>query len=294
MTLLHLFSALALAQGLPTPGPAAEAPAAEAPAAEAPAAEAPPARATVISVYDGDTFTLDNGEKVRVSFVNTPELKRPKEAYGEEARAVTAGLVEGKVVDLGYGEVIRDGYGRLLAAVSVDGVSLEATLIQQGLAHLFLIPPYPASLDVPALLALQAGARGAGRGIWSLPSYQGALHITSFRANAEGDDTTNLNGEYVRVCNIDQAPVRLAGYSLRDESGQVLALPDLTVPPGHTVKIHTGEGVDVTDPARSLAVFLDRDFPLWNNDFDTVTILAPDGSVVDKKVHGHHEGQAAP
>ena len=44
----------------------------------------PPGSATVVKVYDGDTLTLQTGDRVRLRWVNTPEL-RPMEAYGEEA-----------------------------------------------------------------------------------------------------------------------------------------------------------------------------------------------------------------
>ena len=43
----------------------------------------PPKQAVVVAVYDGDTFTLDTGQKVRLRGVNTPEL-RPPEEYGLE------------------------------------------------------------------------------------------------------------------------------------------------------------------------------------------------------------------
>ena len=40
----------------------------------------PPKTGVIIAVYDGDTFTLDNGDKIRLRGANTPEL-RPKEAF---------------------------------------------------------------------------------------------------------------------------------------------------------------------------------------------------------------------
>ena len=93
----------------------------------APAPTSAPSKAVVASVYDGDTMTLDTGDKVRVSGVNPPELK-PLEAYGPQARDATAEFVLGKEITLLYGEVNRDGYGRLLAWVRVDGKPLELEL----------------------------------------------------------------------------------------------------------------------------------------------------------------------
>lgn len=51
-----------------------------------------PATAVVTSVYDGDTFTLDTGDRVRLRWVNTPELK-PAEDYGIEAKTLATTLL---------------------------------------------------------------------------------------------------------------------------------------------------------------------------------------------------------
>ena len=76
----------------------------------------PPRTGVIIAVYDGDTFTLDNGDKIRLRGANTPEL-RPKEAFGIEARDSVKDLILNQKVTLTYGSVERDGYGRLIASV---------------------------------------------------------------------------------------------------------------------------------------------------------------------------------
>ena len=40
---------------------------------------------TVASIYDGDTLTLNNGAKVRLLQIDTPELSSG-ECYGQEAK----------------------------------------------------------------------------------------------------------------------------------------------------------------------------------------------------------------
>ncbi len=247
-----------------------------------PATAPPPTTATVVGVYDGDTLTLDTGERVRLRGVNTPELK-PAEAYGIEARDIAADLLLHQEVYLTYGAVQRDGYGRLLASVRVDGVDLAEHLLEQGMGHIFLIPPD--GLDVTTLITAQNAARVAGRGVWSTARYTGVLHITSFHANADGDDRTNINGEYLRICNIAERPIDLSGYSIRDLSGRIWELPPLLIPIGHTVKIHSGTGINQTDPAEQLAVYLGNDQPIWNNTHDRATIYDRYGQVVDSREH---------
>lgn len=271
MTTMLTLLAVALAWGAP----------------DGPAAPPPPASAVVVRVYDGDTFTLEGGEHVRLRSVNTTEL-RPKEAFGEEARAATVALLLGRTVDLSYGQVLRDGYGRLIAGASVGGRSLDLELLRKGLGHVFLLPPVDG--DVAPLLQAQREARAARLGIWSDPHFQGALHITSFHANGRGDERQNPNAEYARVCNIGDEPLNLAGYRITNLKGRSFVLPDVVVPPGHTFEVRSGMGQDQRDPARQLTVHLMSRGPVWNNEADRITILDPQGRVVDFRDHKVQRG----
>lgn len=244
---------------------------------------APPTNPSVRSNYDGDTLTLDNGDKVRLSWVNTPELK-PPEPFGKEARDLTQQLTEGKPVRLLLqGENPRDGYGRLLAGIEVEGKNLSIELLEAGLGHVFVIPPE--SYDMQPLLDAQGRARAARRGIWTTENYQSTLHITSFHANAGGDDNENVNGEYMRVCNITEKPVNVIGYRIAKEDGTSFTLPDLTIPAGHTVMVHSGHGAHQVDPAQQLRAYLGSDRPIWNNDRDKVILLDKFGKIVDTRLH---------
>ncbi len=242
----------------------------------------PPENATVTSVYDGDTMTLSTGDKVRLKWVNTPEL-RPPEAYGIEAREATKAFVSGKTVRLLYGSTIRDGYGRLVAGVEVEGKSLSEHLLELGLGHLFVIPPD--ETDHGALIAAQERARKARRGLWSTPEFQGVLHMTSFHANADGDDRENVNGEYLRVCNVSAETIDLSGYRIADISGNSFEFPKLLLPPGNTVKVHSGVGQTQTDPNEQLTIYLGSATPIWNNKQDRATIYDRFGRVVDAREH---------
>lgn len=253
-----------------------------APAADDPAAEPAPASGTVSSVYDGDTLTLSSGDKVRLKWVNTPEL-RPAEDYGIEAREAAKALCLERDATLSYGEVKRDGYGRLIAGVECEGQDLSVHLLEQGLGHVFIIPPD--GRDPGPLLAAQQKAKDANRGIWSTERYKGDLHFTSFHANAAGDDRENVNGEYLRVANVSSQPVDLAGFKLTDLSGRSFDLPALLVPAGHTVKVHSGKGEHQKDPGEQLAVFLGSEGPIWNNKRDRATLYDRHGRVVDSRDH---------
>lgn len=252
----------------------------------------PPDKALVVKVYDGDTVTLDGGEKVRLRWVNTPELK-PMETFGLEAKQLAVDwMLNQEAWLVPTAEDPRDGYGRIIAGLRVrrngpnqppSDLSLE--LVRAGFAHVFIIPPEDDQAHVATLLAAQAEAQAKKLGIWSTPAYQGGLHMTSFHANAAGDDNLNLNGEYMRICNVSIGPIDTTGWSLRDKSGTVFKLPTLVVPAGHTFAVHTGFGRLQDDPARQLSAYLESDVPIWNNDGDTATLLDPSGKAVDSRTH---------
>jgi len=243
----------------------------------------PPASSTVKSVYDGDTVTLTTGDKIRLRWVNTPELK-PLEKYGVEAREATKAFIGNQTATLLLGgENPRDAYGRVVSGLVVDGENLSIHLLELGLAHLFIIPPD--DTDLSEFLVAQSRAREARRGIWSIDGFQSTLHITSFHANAAGDDRENVNGEYLRVCNITADPVNLDGYRIAKATGRSWTLPALTIPAGHTVKIHSGLGDHQANPEEQLEIYLGSESPVWNNKSDRAVIYDRFGRVVDARDH---------
>lgn len=86
--------------------------------------------------YDGDTITFDKG-KVRVLGIDTPEMKskRPCEsAYGKVAKAFVEEKMKKatKITMTNFNK--KDIYGRILADVQLDGVSLADMLLSEHLA----------------------------------------------------------------------------------------------------------------------------------------------------------------
>jgi micrococcal nuclease len=131
-----------------------------------PASACGPERGIVSEVIDGDTIVLTSGERVRYLLVDTPESTRGKhECFGAEAHALNRSLVEGRVVDLTYGEACTDRYGRLLAYVSVEGHEVNAQLAGQGYACVLYVPPAGESRRAE-YEAREAAAKRARRGLW--------------------------------------------------------------------------------------------------------------------------------
>ena len=85
----------------------------------------------VTSVYDGDTFWLKSGDRVRLLGINAPDLGKCK---SEEAREALSKLVLNKIIDIK--EEKRDTYGRRMGLVYVDGKLINEEIARAGLAKL--------------------------------------------------------------------------------------------------------------------------------------------------------------
>lgn len=132
-------------------------------------------------VVDGDTILLENGERVRLIGIDTPEMhdsgkllrdsKRSQQsaseikAMGRRSYEFTKKLAEGKVVSLEFDVERYDKYKRLLAYVYLkDGTFVNAQIIKEGYASLMTYPPNVKYADL--FLKLYREARENKRGLW--------------------------------------------------------------------------------------------------------------------------------
>jgi len=136
----------------------------------------------VTRVIDGDSFVLalEDGRElsVRLSTIQAPRMKRrgmKAWPYAAESKAVLSALIQGRNVQLSYGEETRDRYGRAVAQVHTlagDGQAdlwVQSEMVRLGLARVFSWKGERA--DMAALYDLEDQARGRGRGIWGHEFY---------------------------------------------------------------------------------------------------------------------------
>jgi len=123
----------------------------------------------VTRAIDGDTLLLEDGTRIRLLGVNTPETKhpnRPPEPWGKEASEWVAKRVNGKIVRLEFDRERYDDYKRTLAYVYVDGTFLNEEIIRAGFsaAH----NQYPFRSDMKRRFRkAEAEAQNRHLGIWS-------------------------------------------------------------------------------------------------------------------------------
>lgn len=122
-------------------------------------------------VVDGDTLLLENGARVRLEGIDTPETVKPDypvEPWGPEASRFTKNAISenGGVVRLQLGRQRKDRHGRFLAFVWTGETLLNEELVRAGLATAETHYHYSATLK-RRLAAAEEEAREAHRGIWS-------------------------------------------------------------------------------------------------------------------------------
>ena len=116
----------------------------------------------VIGVADGDTITVLNDKhpvKIRLYGIDCPEKRQ---LFGKRAKQFTSDLVSGKDVDIE--PIAIDRYGRTVAFVRVENVTVNEELIKEGLAWV-----YVRYCKLPSCVewqSLELAAQTEKRGLW--------------------------------------------------------------------------------------------------------------------------------
>ena len=90
----------------------------------------------VIRIIDGDTFEIENGDKVRMIGIDAPELK---DNNGLESKNHLKFLIENKYVSLIKDEKNKnkDFFGRLLRYVYLNNYDVNLKMIEDGYANVY-------------------------------------------------------------------------------------------------------------------------------------------------------------
>lgn len=131
----------------------------------------------LVEVIDGDTIKVNyngNIEKIRYLLVDTPETNHQtlgKQPYGEEAKVRNKELLNSGDVTIEFDVGNRfDDYDRMLAYIYVDGVSVQKTLLEEGLARVaYIFPPNTRHLDL--FENASEIAQDAQIGVWETNNY---------------------------------------------------------------------------------------------------------------------------
>ena len=212
----------------------------------------------VARVVDGDTLELNDGSKVRLLGINTPETTR-NECYSAQAKDFLKTLVEGKTVTLESDVEDKDVYGRLLRYVSVDGVFVNLELVKAGFA--VSEPFQPNTARRSEFDAAEKKARASHVGMWK-PSSVNNMVVSLFDAQ----------NEVVVLKNTGTESVGLTGWLLKDKSASNYhVFSALTLDSQETVTLYS----DSKGTSNDVNVYWSSK-PVWNNDFDSAYLWNAD------------------
>jgi endonuclease YncB( thermonuclease family) len=137
-----------------------------APMALSPAVAGPEVRATVLSIGDGDTIRVQQGQQritVRLACIDAPEMAQAP--YGAQSRAyLQTRLRIGTPVTLLPQTV--DRYGRTVAEV-IGEINLGLAMVEDGMA--FAYRPYLDQCDARTYLEAEFRAFRHRHGVWQVP-----------------------------------------------------------------------------------------------------------------------------
>jgi micrococcal nuclease len=146
---------------------------------------------------DGDTLALADGRELRLIGLSAPKSmsRGPVYAVAEAARQELDRLAAGRTMTLYVGGRDRDRHQRILAhAVAEDGTWLQGAMLAAGLARVETFADNRARAG--DMLALEAAARSARRGIWAETRYR---VLTPEQAERFRDAYQIVEGRVLRV-----------------------------------------------------------------------------------------------
>jgi len=128
----------------------------------------------VIKVFDGDSILLEDKREIRLLGVDAPEIHHPtlpEQRYGKEAAEFVKKLVDGKEVWLEFEEGNKeDKFGRSIAYVYIGDKLLNAELLKNGFAYVYVKYPFRLKEE---FIKYQQEAIKSRKGLWNIKDKSG-------------------------------------------------------------------------------------------------------------------------
>lgn len=121
---------------------------------------------TVTNVVDGDTIDVSGCSepgRIRLLLIDTPEVN-PGECFGKEATEYTKSRLLNRQVGIEKDISNKDGFGRNLRYIWIDGELFNEVIVRDGYAVLAIYPPDVKYLD--RIEAAQTTAQSFSSGLW--------------------------------------------------------------------------------------------------------------------------------
>lgn len=157
------------------------------------------------AVVDGDTLRLEDGRVLRLSGIDAPRPPAGADParrwpLAEGAAALLGDLTAGQPLSLAV-EVAEDRYGRVLAQVTrEDGLWIQGEMLRRGLAR--VQTRADAHARTPEMLAVEAEARAARRGLWRTRAYAVRDAADTARLSRDRDSFQVVEGTVMSAAKV--------------------------------------------------------------------------------------------
>jgi len=157
----------------------------------------------VVDIYDGDTFQLEDGSKVRMIGINAPEKK---DIYGMESKTHLENLILNRDVILLNDDLSSDTdrYQRKLRYVYVDGTDINNKMIEDGFAFAYLTYNFTRSEEYKNS---QLKSKEIGNGMWG----NGQIQVI---IEEQESDTKKLNTKHIVLALSLLLILFICGYTI--------------------------------------------------------------------------------
>ena len=210
-------------------------------------------------IIDGDTFELEDGRKVRLANINTPEKNQPNYILPIQFLS----QFQNSTVDL---EILgAEKYGRILGRIyTIDNDYLNLELVKQGLASKFLVHED----ELKSFAQAEEQAIKQEKGIWKKSQY-----FNCFKSEINAKD------EIVTITN-QCDKLNINDFLLKDESTKYLKFKNIII--NNQLIIHSNEGEN-----NETDIFWNSKTNIWNNDRDSLYLFDKEENLAHYKTYGY-------
>jgi micrococcal nuclease len=240
----------------------------------------------VTEVIDGDTLLLEKEICVRLIGINTPEKDM---FYYEEAKQALKTIIQDKQVTLEKDITDKDIYGRYLRYVFLGQHFINLEMVKRGFANVFTVPPDVKYTD--KFLKAEREARDKQWGLWHISKYASKEMVKNIYTgagnadknsldiflnyDAEGNDTENINGEFVKITNNLNFDINIDGWTVKDGATNIYEFKNYILGKGDFLILYSGCGND-----NSSCFYWNSNKPVWNNQSDSLYLRDKEGYLV--------------
>lgn len=203
--------------------------------------------ATLLQVHDGDTITVSlNGseERVRILGIQAMEIHPfedniSNDYYADEATAKLSQLLGsvGSKITLKSEYSNTEILDRPAKHVYIGETNVAKTLLEEG--YVLPFPHETENIYNELYLRLAQEAKDKKIGLWE--KSDNFKIIVNY--DAEGDDKTNLNGEWIKITNETGITQDISNWILRDSGLNFFVFPNNTsIKNNETITVYGGKG----------------------------------------------------